>query len=554
MDRWGQIEALFDEAVKQPPSDRDAYLRRACAQDLELYREVTALLSDDADGTNEESWAARAAQALLEERSRSLAPGMSLGPYRIIGVVGAGAMGEVYRASDSHLNREVALKVLPELFANDPDRLARLRREAQVLASLNHPNIAAIYGFEDRDGIQALVLEFVDGSTLAERIAHGPIPLDQALRIARQIAEALEAAHEHGVIHRDLKPANIKVQPDGTVKLLDFGLAKALDPIPGTSDVSASRQVPNQESTERGMILGTWAYMSPEQARGMRLDSRTDVWAFGCVLYEMLTGHRAFDGRTSSDVLAAVLKREPDFDGLPAGTPESISRLLRRALTKDVRDRLHAIGDARLEVVETLASLSGTPGPGTHHASRITSPASSAQAAPSTSFATWRGVAAAVAILGIAIASALVWMFSRQPSVAPTVSRFEPRLPESAPLLTGAGTIRLGLSHDGARMVYPTNLGLAVRSRNNDVSVIETRYSTNPFFSPDGQWIGYIGDALRKVAVTGGPSTLLSPAGAGATATWGEEVLILADTTGLFRVSPKGGTPEPLRRGEPWGL
>jgi serine/threonine protein kinase len=368
MDRWRQIEALFEAAVKRPPSDRDAYLRRACARDLGLYREVLSLLSYDADGTNDEPWAARAAEALLQQSSRessssssSLAPGMSLGPYRVIGLLGAGAMGEVYRASDSHLNREVALKVLPELFALDPDRLARLKREAQVLASLNHQNIAAIHGFEARDGIQALVLEFVDGATLAQRIAHGPILLQEALPIAKQIAEALEAAHERGIVHRDLKPANIKVQPDGTVKLLDFGLAKAIDPISGTSDVSPSPPMPGHELTDGGAILGTWAYMSPEQARGMRVDSRTDVWAFGCVLYEMLTGQRAFDGPTSPDVVAAVLERQPDFGALPAGTPESISRLLRRALIKDVRNRLHAIGDARVDLVEALASLSGTP-------------------------------------------------------------------------------------------------------------------------------------------------------------------------------------------------
>jgi serine/threonine-protein kinase len=558
MDRWRQIEALFDQALSQPSSDRDAYLRRACAQDLELYREVTTLLSHDADGTNGESWAARAAEALLEERSRtpqssssraSLAPGMSLGPYEVTGVAGAGAMGEVYHARDSHLHRDVALKVLPDVFARDPDRLARLKREAQVLASLNHQHIAAIYGFEDRDGIHALVLEFVEGATLAQRIARGPIPLDEALRIAKQIAEALETAHEHGIVHRDLKPANIKVKPDGAVKLLDFGLAKAIDPTPTRNDCAPSQQVTSHELTEKGVILGTWAYMSPEQARGVRVDSRTDVWAFGCVFYEMLTGHRAFDGPTSSDVLAAVLEHEPDFDALPAGTPDGISRLLRRALTKDVRDRLHAIGDARLEVVETLASLAGTPGSGTRNASRVTSSAKAFHAAHSTSSAAWRRVAVAVGVLGIAIASAIFWMRGRQPPVAPPVSRFELQLPEPAPLLLGGSNIGLGISRDGTRMVYPTNQALAVRLRNNDVSVIKTGFSAHPFFSLDGQWIGYIGDGLRKVAVTGGPSIQLAPAGPGATATWGEEVLILADAKGLFRVPLAGGLPEPVPGG-----
>jgi len=245
-------------------------------------------------------------------------------------------MGEVYRARDSTLHRDVALKVLPEAFASDPDRLARFEREAQLLASLNHPNIAAIYGFHDN----ALVLELVEGPTLADRIAGGPLPLDEALPIARQIADALDAAHEHGVIHRDLKPSNIKVRPDGTVKVLDFGLAKALEPVSGSSEVSRSPTITSPAMTRMGMVLGTAAYMSPEQARGHRADRRSDVWAFGCVLYEMLTGTRVFDMREMSDTIAAVLRAEPDWTKLTAQVPEPITTLLHRCLEKDARRRL----------------------------------------------------------------------------------------------------------------------------------------------------------------------------------------------------------------------
>jgi serine/threonine protein kinase len=287
----------------------------------------------------------------------SLAPGSRLGPYIVGPLLGAGGMGEVYRAHDTTLGRDVALKVLPDSFALDPDRLARFKREAQVLASLNHPHIGAIHGLEESNGTIALVLELVDGLTLADRIADGPIPLEEAIPIAEQIAEALEAAHEHGVIHRDLKPANIKMRPDGTVKVLDFGLAKALDP--GSAGSPSVTQSPTITSpalmTGVGVLLGTAAYMSPEQAKGKEVDKRADIWAFGCVVYEMLTGRRAFGGDEIADTLAFVLTREPDWTSLPAGTPSSIRRLLTRCLQKSPRERLRDIADARLELVEASA-------------------------------------------------------------------------------------------------------------------------------------------------------------------------------------------------------
>src|SRR5262245_15021335 len=286
-----------------------------------------------------------------------LTPGVRLGPYEVLLLLGTGGMGEVYKARDTKLNRDVALKVLPDAFALDPERLARFKREAQVLASLNHPHIAAIYGFEDSDSMHALALELVEGPTLADRIAGGRIPLDEALPMARQIADALEAAHEQGIVHRDLKPANIKLRADGTVKVLDFGLAKALEPAGAMSPgVTNSPTITSPAMTQMGVILGTAAYMSPEQARGGTVDRRADLWAFGAVLYEMLTGARAFEGATISDTLASILKTEPDWTRLPAETPSAVRRLLRRCLEKDRRGRRADAADARLDVEDAIAS------------------------------------------------------------------------------------------------------------------------------------------------------------------------------------------------------
>src|SRR5688572_14847078 len=276
-----------------------------------------------------------------------------VGHYEITAKLGEGGMGEVYRAQDSKLQRDVAIKVLPADFAADPERLARFEREAKVLASLNHPNIASIYGLEESGGVRALVMELVEGPTLAERIEQGPLPLDETLVVARQIAEALEAAHERGVVHRDLKPANVKLSLDGRVKVLDFGLAKALDP-QSSADLAASPTI-TAMATRHGVILGTAAYMSPEQARGQAVDKRSDIWAFGCLVYEMLTGRRAFEGETVSDTLAAILRGEVDWSALPVDTPVALRKLLAHCLEKDRRKRLHDIGDARFELDESVA-------------------------------------------------------------------------------------------------------------------------------------------------------------------------------------------------------
>ena len=281
----------------------------------------------------------------------SLSPGTRLGPYTVAAKIGEGGMGEVYQARDTTLDRDAALKVLPEAFTAEPERLARFEREAKVLASLNHPNIGSIYGLEEAEGTKALVLELVEGPTLADRIKQGPIPLDEALPIAKQIAEALEAAHEQGVIHRDLKPANIKVKADGTVKVLDFGLAKAFQPDAGSDPAESPTMT---AATLQGVILGTAAYMSPEQASGKTVDKRADIWAFGAVLFEMLTGTRPFQGETVAHVVAGVLNTEPDWSALPAWCPQAVRRLIRRCLVKDRRERLHDVADARLEVTEAL--------------------------------------------------------------------------------------------------------------------------------------------------------------------------------------------------------
>jgi Tol biopolymer transport system component len=353
-DRWQRVKELFQAAVERPAAERDAFLRSAVDGDEALHRDVESLLAADAadagflDRLPEAGNAGFADLAgitnLSIRETAAHAPfslGHRIGSYRIVAPLGAGAMGEVYRAHDTRLNRDVALKVLPPRFALDPDRVARFGREAQMLAALKHPNIGAIYGVEESSEGQALVLELVDGPTLAERIAAGPLSLGDALAIARQITEALEAAHEKGIIHRDLKPANIKIDRSGTVKVLDFGLAKAVIPDSARPDLTG---------THAGLILGTASYMSPEQARGHLVDKRGDIWAFGCVLYEMLTGRLAFPGDTVSDTIAKILERDPDWSALPVATPEPVRRILVRCLAKKPQQRLRDIGDVRIEI------------------------------------------------------------------------------------------------------------------------------------------------------------------------------------------------------------
>jgi len=354
-ERWQKIEQMYHAALEREESQRSAYLREVCVGDEQLLQEVESLLAQEnrAEEFLERPAMEVAARMSAENQSQITLLGRQLGCYKIVSLLGAGGMGEVYQAHDTKLGRDVAIKVLPVAFVHDAERLARFQREARMLASLNHPNIATIFGLEQSDGMNYLVMELVPGHTLGERVSSSALKIEEALKIGAQIAEALEAAHEKGVIHRDLKPANVKVTPEGRVKVLDFGLAKAFAG-GGGQDISNAPTL-TAMGTAEGRILGTPAYMSPEQARGKDVDKRTDIWAFGCVLYELLTGREVFRGETISDTIAAILEREPDWQALPSATPAKIRDLLRRCLQKETQRRLRDFGDARIEIEETLA-------------------------------------------------------------------------------------------------------------------------------------------------------------------------------------------------------
>ena len=361
-DRWRTLERLYHAALERPAEERAAFLAEAC-EDETLRREVLALLEQPSMPEFLGGPAIAVAAAMVDEVHVSQWIGRRIGVYHLQTLLGKGGMGEVYRARDTRLGRDVAIKVLPRAFTADPDRLARFEREARVLASLNHPHIGTIHGLEESEGVRALVLELVEGETLADRLHRGAVAIPDALAMARQIADALEAAHDKGIVHRDLKPSNIKITPDGVVKVLDFGLAKGGTEVSGY-DLTQSPTI-SIGNTHDGVILGTAPYMSPEQARGQAVDKRTDIWAFGCVLYEMLTGRVVFRGETVSDTIAAILQREPDWAALPAATPRSIDRLLRRCLEKDSKRRLRDIGEARIEIDETISRPAPPEAPAT---------------------------------------------------------------------------------------------------------------------------------------------------------------------------------------------
>jgi Tol biopolymer transport system component len=436
--------------------------------------------------------------------------GTRLGPYQIAGVVGAGGMGEVYRARDTTLNRDVALKVLPEAVTFDADRIARFKREAQLLAALNHPNIAAIYGFESSGHVQALVLELVEGPTLAERIALGAIPAGETLPIARQIADALEAAHEQGIVHRDLKPSNIKLRSDGAVKVLDFGLAKALEPMaaPGV-DVTGSPTITTPAMTGVGVILGTAAYMSPEQARGRAADRRSDVWSFGCVVFEMLTARRAFDGEDVSDTLAAVLKDEPAWQRLPSSTPDNVQVLLRRCLQKDRGSRLRDIGDARLEIDAAIG-----------------------QPVNRRSSGGGRPIERLVLIAALAIATFVAgWAMLRDARRIPPVR--EMRVDIATP--PTRDPVSLAISPDGRSIVFAATTEGRSRLWLRSVDTTAARQLTGtedarfPFWSPDSRSIGFfaLDDKLKRIEVNGGAIGELAAAPVGAGGAWNQEGTVL---------------------------
>jgi serine/threonine protein kinase/Tol biopolymer transport system component len=470
--------------------------------------------------------------------------GRTLGVYQIQQRLGAGGMGEVYRAHDTRLRRDVTVKILPRLFTRDADRLARFEREARIVAALNHPHIGAIYGVEEADGVPALILEFIAGETLADRLRRGALPVDECLGLAGQIAEALEAAHERHIVHRDLKPANINVTPDGVVKVLDFGLAKAMADESEPSDQSESPTL-TAAATRDGIILGTAAYMSPEQARGRPIDRRTDMWAFGAVLYEMLTGRRAFEGDTVSDTIARVLTTEPDWTALPPQTPFRVRTLLRRCLAKDRKLRLDSATAVRLDLLDASSSPteSGT--------ARDTSTRR-------------RVVASAIvaAVMGASLTAWGMWALRRSPTTpaAPVVRFALPPPPGDEEVNAPLG---LALTPDGRHLVYAAEVAgdsLMIRPLDQlDATTLPgIRNAAKPFMSPDGRWIGYFGGPrILKVPLAGGPAIAVcatenaEPRGA----SWGSDNTIVFATndpgSGLWRVSDDGGQPSVLTTPDP---
>jgi hypothetical protein len=470
-----------------------------------------------------------------------IAPGTHIGPYEVVDAIGAGAMGEVYRATDSNLKRDVAIKVLPSALAHDAERLARFQREAEALAALNHAFIATIHGIEESGGIKALVMELVEGPTLAERLHGGALTVDESVSIAHQIAEALEAAHERGIIHRDLKPDNIKLRPDGTVKVLDFGIAKFVDTA-AASTAGSSPELTMGEMTRAGTVLGTAAYMSPEQARGQAIDKRSDIWAFGAVLYEMLTGSRAFEGEDATDTMAAILRSEPDWGRLPAGLSPSVRTYLQRCLRKEPRQRIHDIADMRLALEGAFDAIH--TGDGEH---------------ATTSRNSWRGlllITAAVALLAVGFLLAELSGFVRPADVDAVPmqgARFAfvppPDLAVGDLWLTGT---RLAITPDGGQLVYAVGGGgLAARSISDSLTV--TRLSNEgflPIVSPDSEWIAFrVLDVFRRIRVSGGSSFEITESiGRNMRGgSWGEDGnIVFADDRGLFVVPADGGTPKLL--------
>ena len=553
-DRFARMKELLLASADLPPADRRTYLREVCSDDPDLGREVEEILAQD-QGTLRilktdfdlaraihlpESLADDAGvlrRQGSEQPTGSSLVGRTLGQYRVESKLGEGGMGIVYQGTDSRLDRKVAIKLLRESVVQDNALMARFKREARVLASLNHANIAAIHGLEEADGTTFLVLEYVPGDTLAERLARGPLPLKEALTICAQIAEGIEAAHEQGIVHRDLKPANIKITPGGQVKVLDFGLAKAAA-VTSSADGLAETALAAVEMTQAGMIVGTVAYMSPEQACGKPVDRRTDVWAFGCLLFETLTRRRTFAGDSMTEVMAAVLERSPDWGSLPATVPENVKCLLRRCLTKDRHSRLCDIGDARLELEETLSGQVGA-----------------VAAKPSRVSAYWPAIAAAC-LLGGAAAGVWAWLQARS-SPAPEVIRFAQQLPPAQQMVPGwnpsvvfspdGSALAYSYAVDGIAMAFRRSISDLTQEPLGGVSGLEF-----PVFSPDGRWVAMLNNmdlTLEKVAVDGGAPVPLTEVDMFGRGDWGKDGYIYftdAYPGGIVRVSENGGTKEPV--------
>ncbi|MBZ5625136.1 MAG: serine/threonine-protein kinase [Acidobacteriia bacterium] len=538
-EQWKQIDRLLHAVLEHAPEERDAFLRQACAGDERLEREARSLLTLEQQAKSFLETPAIEVAARVIGRDLSIAPkplsaGDKLGHYEVVSLLGHGGMGEVYRVRDTKLKRDVALKVLPATFLRDPERMARFQREAQVLASLDHPNIGPIYGMADSEDYFGLVLALVEGPTLEDRIKEAPLAVDEAVTIAKQIVEALEFAHDRSIIHRDLKPANIKITPEGVVKVLDFGLAKVLEVEPPKSSLASSSTM-TMEHTRAGMILGTAAYMSPEQAVGRPVDRRSDIFSFGAVLYEMLAGKRAFVGSATPDVLEAVVKNEPDWSALPADTSDTIQPLLRRCLAKDRRQRLQAIGEARI-VLEN-------PG-GTDRSTQATR-------LPHKKLP-W--VVAAMFLLGFGVVSFL--HFREQPPIL-EVTRFAVPAPDKTSFTRAAPAI----SPDGRTLAFAaidgegrSQIWLRPMNSSEAHALPGTEGASAPvFWSPDGRSLAFAGRSLARlmnIDVAGGPAQTLCPATAGVPiGAWSPAGIILFQANdGLMEVPAGGGTCAPVTK------
>lgn len=534
-ERYRRIREIHDQALERRYEERARFLDDACRGDRPLRDEVASLLERGTEFIHTSPIAVATTHVRAEHQPLVL--GVIVGPYQVRALLGRGGMGEVYRAHDPRLGRDVALKLLPTHLALETQRFGRFEREARLLAALNHPNVAALYGMEDWNGQRVLVLELVDGSTLEERLASGSIDVPETLGLALQIAEALEAAHEHGIIHRDLKPANIMIRRDGLVKVLDFGLAK-LAHAPGT-DATA---LPTRSSTmtEAGVLLGTATYMAPEQARGQAADRRADIWAFGAVVYEMLSGRRAFGGLTTSDVLAAIMRSEPELEALPRETPPAIRTLIRRCLRKDLSSRLQHIGDARIELQEALAQ----PEP-------VTSPAHPFRAEGWIRALPWIFAALAIAILFVP----KVWRPRREATTEGLVTRLELSLPAGVDLDTSVGQ-NVAMSPDGTQVAVVGVLGglrqIYVRrfDQFEGIALRGTEEATSCFFSPDGRRVAFASPAgtLKTIGLQDGRvSTLATEVNYAAGGSWGLDDRITFSREGtLWQIPASGGTPRHL--------
>jgi eukaryotic-like serine/threonine-protein kinase len=552
--RWNQIKNLYDAAAARPESDRATFLAEVCKGDDALRREVQRLLDQPLDTASLFELAGGVPSSTTAEESRDLT-GTRLGTFEVTALIGRGGMGEVYRAHDTKLGRDVAIKVLPSAFTADAGRLASFEREARVLASLNHPHIAAIHGVEESNGVRGLVLEYVEGETLADvvqRSASGRqrLRLQEVLGYARQIADALEAAHEKGITHRDLKPANVAITPDGVVKLLDFGIAKVVTGDGPSIDLSHTTQT-TFEATQAGLIAGTAGYMSPEQARGKPVDKRTDIWAFGCVLYEILSGRKAFAGGTLADTITAILDHDPDWSLLPADTPRAVRRLIRRCVEKDPKRRLRDIGDARLELEQILGGEAETADEVTLQQAR--------------SWRTRTRAAVAAAVVFAAAAASLAWLaLLRDSSDAGDrrVSRFTVDLPTNT-VMVPTFNPKLALSPDGTHLAYTPLPGPVMIRRLDTVGGQPLEASASPgfrqapLFSPDGKSIAYVdGNApyswrrpFQKVGLAGGPALKLAEYDIFHRGDWGEDGWLYWTATypgGIVRIRDSGGDTEAI--------